>query len=435
MIRRRNRGIAVFIALVLILNCFTTIVYGRKNEDSVNNVVKDDISKEAEPQFIETKLTDEEIEESYYPEGYLGYRYPVLPGTSAWPYGNYMDMIDSCRIPEELLENMSTEELFQTALVHPLILMAQVYENSGFEIVKSYCSCLRELCDRQDRVECMYEYLANHREEFVSESLSKGNDYLDYISGRYKMVFFFLADIPEFYPEGIIDSEEVLSYINSVLQCEKGIEKEINRDPYPISFSGLVSGDNTNTEVAGVEGYSSTTAYTVHEGSLPAVLTRAKERWLYSDGVYRNRTLYDFTSSAKNAMKNEMYGTYGLYPDTNYEASALYNCHNYAWCKDNYKYLYWVNGINAYGYTTTTMQNVNIGGIVAYYYSYGDNIGGGTLCRHSAVVIGKYYTPYYGLNLRSKWAQYGVYSHTISNCPYYYYPDSSYTCDRMYYNP
>lgn len=38
------------------------------------------------------------IYENYYSVDYSGYKYPVLPGMSNWPYGNHQKMIDICQV-------------------------------------------------------------------------------------------------------------------------------------------------------------------------------------------------------------------------------------------------------------------------------------------------------------------------------------------------
>lgn len=371
---------------------------------------------------------DQEIEAAYYPENYSGYRYPVLPGTSLWPCEDYHDMIELSQIPNDILVTMPTSDLLQTVLANPIILMMYAYNNQGFEIVKSYCNSLQELCSRQDRVNCLYEYLLSHRDEFSSEMDLADNAYINYYNKRWKIAFFILSENPVFFPEGINNSDEVLTLINDIIVNDRNeISRENNRDPYPVSFYGFVD-----------EGYDylgDATAYGIYNQSMQAILFRAKERWLYSDGVYRTRLEMDFTSAAQTFLANEVYSLFGIYPDTYYGASVKYNCHAYAWCNENYRYIRWVNFFNNSGYSTSTMQNVSIGGVVVYYNSYGNNIGSGTSYSHSALVVGKYYSPYYGLNLKSKWGKYGLYSHTLGNCPYYYYGETSNPCDRLYFNP
>lgn len=376
---------------------------------------------------------DQEIANAYYPEDYIGYRFPVLPGTSSWPYGDFTVMIDACRIPEHELKVMSTEALIQTVLVHPLILNIYAYENfeEGYEIVKSYCDCLDELCHRHDRVECLYNYLEGHAEEFLSASRDTGDEYINFLVKKPQSVFFLLATNKDFFPNQVEDRNTAIEKINDVLHdgrrtvCESG-----NRDVYPIEFHAFL----------GLKWDSRTylwAAATPKGGSMAAYRYDVMEEWLYSDGMYRTRYLSTMSSGAKTATTNQLYGVFGIYPESGNGPTSTYNCHSYAWCSNVYKYSNWINGedINFTGYVETTVSGVNIGGNVIYYLSCGGNVSSNTVRNHSAVVVGKTYHSGYSLTLQSKWGCAGVYTHSVSNCPYYYYDPSTYTpCDRKYYN-
>lgn len=120
---------------------------------------------------------------------------------------------------------------------------------------------------------------------------------------------------------------------------------------------------------------------------------------------------------------------------SNYGASVKYNCRAYAWCKPADKYYYRVDYFNSEDYSETTILYVNIGGNVVYYNSYGNNAGPYTPYVHSAIVATITYHTGYSLTLKSKWGAYGLYSHSVSNCPYYYYNNTNNYCDRKYFNP
>jgi hypothetical protein len=362
---------------------------------------------------------DQEIENAFYPEDYSGYRFPVLPGTSTWPYGDMSLMIEACKIPESTLREMPTEELLQTVLVHPLILNVYAYENSedGYENVKEYCDCLRELCSRQDRIECLYDYLASHRESFVEPTASVGDSYLDFLIKKPKTVLFVLAENRDFFFDEITDRDSAREYINSVLHAGRGIEEGTSRDAYPVEFHRIVDMDWDNKTYLGK-------VYTVHEYPMSAYKIPIIEEWLYSDGMYRSRYLDELSNSAKTQATNQYYGDYGIYPESGYGPTTAYNCHAYAWANTN-KYSSWVLSINSLGFTETTYSGVNNGGIVVYcVYS------GGVLTPwHSAVV----YNKNSGL-LKSKWGYAGLYVHTVNNCPYYGSGGLS-ANPRKYYNP
>lgn len=376
---------------------------------------------------------DQEIALAYYPEDYIGYRFSVLPGTSSWPYGDFTVMIDACRIPVHELKAMSTEALLQTVLVHPLILNIYAYENfdEGYEIVKRYCDCLDELCLRNDRVECLYNYLTDHAEEFLSVSSDIGDEYIEFLMEKPRSVFFLLATNKDFFSDQIKDSNTAIEKINNILYgSRRTFGEEENRDVHPVSFHSFLGVD-----------WSSKTylwdATTPKGGSMHAYKYNVMEEWLYSDGMYRTRYLSSMSSGAKTAVTNQMYGLFGIYPESGNGPTSTYNCHSYAWCSNVYKYSNWINGedIDFTGYVETTVSGVNIGGNVIYFWSSGGSVGPYTTRNHSAVVVGKTYSSGYVLTLKSKWGCAGVYTHSVSNCPYYYYDPSTYTpCDRKYYN-
>ena len=362
---------------------------------------------------------DQEIENAFYPRDYSGYRFPILPGTSAWPYGDLLDMIEACKIPENTLREMTTEELLQTVLVHPLFLNVYAYESrkEGYEIVKEYCDCLKELCSRQDRVECLYEYLVSHREDFIAPTTSVGDTYLDFLMKKTKTVLVILAESEDFFFDEITNRESVRDYINSILHTGRVIENEIDRDVYPIEFHQVVDMDWANPVYL-------QQVTTVHNQNMSAYKMKIIEEWLYSDGVYRTRYLDEISSSGRTHVINHFYGVYGINPVSGYGPTTSYNCHAYAWANTD-KYSSWIFNFNSIGFTETNYAGVNNDGIVVY-----DSYGSGTLSPlHSAVV----YNKSSGL-LKSKWGYAGLYVHTVNNCPYYGNGGLSVN-PRRYFNP
>ncbi|MDR2647379.1 MAG: hypothetical protein LBB67_04560 [Oscillospiraceae bacterium] len=60
-------------------------------------------------------------DEDYYPEDYIGYVYPVRPGMIEWTeLESGEDMTAACQIPQDVLADMSDEELLQTVAAYPL---------------------------------------------------------------------------------------------------------------------------------------------------------------------------------------------------------------------------------------------------------------------------------------------------------------------------
>lgn len=82
------------------------------------------------------------------------YEYPIVLGTEEWAaLRNNARKIDACRVPDELIEKMSTDALLETYLTHPLaanIFAFNTY-NGGFNTLKNeYHMGLDELLQRED---------------------------------------------------------------------------------------------------------------------------------------------------------------------------------------------------------------------------------------------------------------------------------------------
>ena len=120
-----------------------------------------------------SKYTDEQILQMYYPEGYTGYRYPVLPYMSLWQNKNHEERIEACRIPKDVLADMTTTDLLQSVLWYPLMsdYSMLLYEDhdTGYETAKTHFSGLKELSEREDRIAAVLQLLDEHGEWFSVE--------------------------------------------------------------------------------------------------------------------------------------------------------------------------------------------------------------------------------------------------------------------------
>ena len=107
-------------------------------------------SNTTEPIPVVEVKSDAEIAKAYFPEDYIGYRYPVLPTMSTWPYGNHADMISVCQIPENVLKEMSTEELLESVLYYPLFPDAYLYDSrqKAYEIFKNSMGAFAAMAER-----------------------------------------------------------------------------------------------------------------------------------------------------------------------------------------------------------------------------------------------------------------------------------------------
>ena len=117
-------------------------------------------------------MEDSVISEKYFPNDYTGWRYPVLPRMSTWPYGDVAAMIDACKIPEDVVSAMATSDLIQSVLLYPMLPNAGLYSDlkTGYRQVKSWCNALQELATREDRYEKILTVMDEHSEWFFPTS-------------------------------------------------------------------------------------------------------------------------------------------------------------------------------------------------------------------------------------------------------------------------
>ena len=150
----------IFMILTVFGAVIISVIFFTMNNDHIQNNIANanetyaniDEQTASGSDHTEKKMTDAEIEENYYPEGYIGYHYASLPQMSNWPYGNHQWMINICQIPEDILYELSTEELFQTIAAYPLWGDIYAYDSfeAGFEIIKEHFNGLNELYERED---------------------------------------------------------------------------------------------------------------------------------------------------------------------------------------------------------------------------------------------------------------------------------------------
>ncbi len=89
------------------------------------------------------------------------YQYPIVPGMPEWSQFNSLDeMIEACKIPKDILRNMSTDALIETVINYPLAINMLAFDSpqDGFDSVDSYFDGLQELRNRPDAMQKMNLY-------------------------------------------------------------------------------------------------------------------------------------------------------------------------------------------------------------------------------------------------------------------------------------
>ena len=148
-----------------VIVCVTTVLLQREHKSNAQSDTTD------EPNITGTQLTDDEIAEGYFPKDYSGYRYPILPTMSTWPYGNHGDMVNACQVPEDELSKMTTMQLVETVLYYPLAGDTYAYNSMemAYDLFKNYNNAFHELSQREDRVKCLNDYFDAHQENIYKE--------------------------------------------------------------------------------------------------------------------------------------------------------------------------------------------------------------------------------------------------------------------------
>jgi hypothetical protein len=118
-------------------------------------------------------------DEDYYPDGYIGYMYPIRPGMIEWTkLLSGAEMARVSQIPDDILKKMSTEELLQSVLTYPLI--GGSYRSNSVEIwlegKVSTFNGMDELLKRPDFFACLLE-IYDDVVETKQESLSSFNSF------------------------------------------------------------------------------------------------------------------------------------------------------------------------------------------------------------------------------------------------------------------
>jgi len=96
---------------------------------------------------------DGKLIDSNEPVKKLPWDYPVKPGTDAWAkFQTHDEMVAACQIPEDILSNLSTEDLTDICLQYPLLIDIFAFNivNDGLDKLFSDFNGIKELYRRKD---------------------------------------------------------------------------------------------------------------------------------------------------------------------------------------------------------------------------------------------------------------------------------------------
>ncbi|WP_297093186.1 hypothetical protein [uncultured Draconibacterium sp.] len=87
------------------------------------------------------------------PSKKVTWNYPVRPGTEEWKQLNsFKERLDAFNIPDDVLLEITTEELVKTCLEYPwwILITSRDYNQEGYDFLKSVFNGFRELEKRED---------------------------------------------------------------------------------------------------------------------------------------------------------------------------------------------------------------------------------------------------------------------------------------------
>ena len=124
----------------LLIICIVSLFFGCKKDDA-------GISSFKEIQFPD--------------ENALSWDYPVKPGSEKWKtFQSHDEMVEACRIPEDILTSLKTEELLLICLKYPLLLDIGAFNffSDGYLAYEENSNGIREFYQRNNAPSVIYSY-------------------------------------------------------------------------------------------------------------------------------------------------------------------------------------------------------------------------------------------------------------------------------------
>jgi hypothetical protein len=112
------------------------------------------------------------------------YDFPVRPGTTEWKHlKTSQEMIDACQIPDDIIKDMSTNDLVNLCITYPLLgdMLFASNLQVGFDHLSKIFNGLQELTQREDAgIEMLKAYTAFSLDDFNNGIMSGvTNPFLD----------------------------------------------------------------------------------------------------------------------------------------------------------------------------------------------------------------------------------------------------------------
>jgi len=106
------------------------------------------------------------------------YNYPVLPGMEKWKsFTSTQEMIDACEVPTNILQNQTTQAVFEALWEYPFFFQITYRHNhyqQDFEAVFANTNAYKEFITRNDAGSCLYSRLLLVNPEVPTPIYSQG---------------------------------------------------------------------------------------------------------------------------------------------------------------------------------------------------------------------------------------------------------------------
>lgn len=157
-----------------------------KNTSEYSNLVEGDHTDKQSEEVKSTSQNEREGLQNKYPEWFDSNGqvvYPKQPGSKAWKSAEtHKELVELVQIPEDIIEDLSTEELLEAVENNPLFSF-DIYDSVelGIEQMCSNFTAMDYLLQREDVAWAAWKHFVNNQvsEEVLEEDANKyRNDYL-----------------------------------------------------------------------------------------------------------------------------------------------------------------------------------------------------------------------------------------------------------------
>lgn len=342
-------------------------------------------------------------------------------------------MVAACNVPEDLLLNMSTQELVDLLLDYPLLgdLMLFSDINEGISVMKQNSNVLSELLSREDGASLLLEAYSDFKpiketkliNEIVNKAKDDNNEIMDIIEDeKYDDVLEEMTDsISEnLFLEAILAQEDVMKQLNStelnnLREVAAETVEEKAESPIYASIATTIYDVAEETNCVDVLGNIPIEVDSVEEND--CVRANTDVATVYTP----NKTPVKVTTEDYYGDIHSLFDTVAMladYPDVKVVANAnnQYNCHSYAWYKQSTSNKYWMNDPSAYwkdgSYSSTSTKRA---GERIVYFNNKTSSGKKVNPIHSGII--------YSINgstvkVKSKWGRAPLVIHKKNYSPY-----------------